>query len=230
MAKELIQKVRTQGLPSLLCPKFLRLPRPRTGCPGVTHSHSASSAGELRKRGHKEKNPKHSQGRGGGQVTQPRQVKGPSGGGTGGPRGSPRTEDAPSARSAHTQPQPGPGPSFLRRCSPTEPGASFIAAPPHPPTLGPASPAPSHGGSAAPAGRAGPGSRRSSLTFRELQLQLGQLLADLAGQRGHGGGRGLGHGGGRGCGRGSGRGCGGASAAAGRGGSGSGSGRSLRHG
>lgn len=57
MAKELIQKVgRTEGLSSLLCPKFLRLPRPRTGCPGVSHSHSASSAWELRKRGHKEKN------------------------------------------------------------------------------------------------------------------------------------------------------------------------------
>lgn len=123
--------------------------------------------------------------------------------------GAPHTHSRPPHRQppSHT-PGPRPGASLSHkptvkphscRPHPPPPRSPHTEAPPHP---GPqeavaAGPTP-RGQGRGRQGRAGQaGSRRGPalLTFRELQLQLGQLFADLAGQRGDSRGRRFGHGG-----------------------------------
>lgn len=115
------------------------------------------------------------------------------------------TFPAPSQAASLTHPRPSPRGLPLPQ---THSQASLLPPPPRSPhTEAPPHPGPQEAVAAGPTprgqgrgrqGRAGQaGSRRGPalLTFRELQLQLGQLFADLAGQRGDSRGRRFGHGG-----------------------------------
>lgn len=85
MAKELIQKVgRTEGLSSLLCPKFLRLPRPERAVPGSLTPTPHPQLGSYGKEATRKKTLPREEG---GAGHSPPTGEGPLRGRTGGPRG-----------------------------------------------------------------------------------------------------------------------------------------------